>query len=269
MNIPVIKKVVLIGAGNLAGVLGKQLLKKGFVITQVYSRSLERAEILANELGGQALHQLNKISKMADLYIVCVSDDAIAELASKLRLKNKLVIHTSGSVNMQVLKPISANYGVLYPLQTFSLQSRIKWSKTPILIEAATDLAKNMLGAVAISLSKEVHEVNSHQRLQLHLAAVFCCNFSNHLYHLAKQYLEHEKIPLFQLLHPIIQQTAKKIKKLSPQEAQTGPALRNDQTTIKQHEQLLKAYPTHLAIYKILTQSIITTKKEKNGKLQK
>ncbi len=250
------KKIVLIGAGNLAHHLAKLLLKRGHEIIQVYGRTEAAAKQLGMKLFSVHTTVLQELKPDADIYIICVKDKAIAEVAAKLKPGNKLVLHTSGATSMQVLKGSSKKYGVLYPLQTFSAQSKVKWNKIPFLIEGNTAAAKNEVLQFALGLVKEVYEMNSEKRMKLHLAAVFACNFSNHLYTLSKQYLEEEGIPLFHLLAPLIQQTAKKIKKNNPAEVQTGPAVRNDEAVMKQHLQLLKGKEKFRKVYEVMSNSI-------------
>jgi len=188
-----------------------------------------------------------------------VSDNAISSLSSKLNLKDKLVVHTSGSVSMNELQSTS-NKGVFYALQSFSKEQEVDFSTIPICIEAESKKDLDLLEILAKSISKKIYHINSNQRKSLHVAAVFVNNFTNHLYHIGNEICEENKIP-FKILQPIIQETATKIVTLSPFEAQTGPAKRNDTETIKKHKAMLTA--NQQEIYTLLTKSIYKTYGEK------
>jgi predicted short-subunit dehydrogenase-like oxidoreductase (DUF2520 family) len=263
------KKIVLIGAGNLAHHLAALLVKKGHEIIQVVSRHEESARTLGLKFFTSHTTSLNKINQEADIYLICINDSEIENVASSLHLKGKLVLHTSGSIGIRALKKASGKYGVIYPLQTFTAGAKVKWSRIPLLIEGNTIAVTNEITSFALSLCKQVHTLNSMQRQKLHLAAVFACNFSNHLYTLAEDFLQEEKSNTFDLLKPLILQTAKKIKKISPAEAQTGPAIRNDKNVIEGHLKLLAEHKIHKELYTLFTKSIYASaiKKKKDGEL--
>ena len=246
-------KIVFIGAGNVAGALAKALHKTHDIV-QVYSKSDAHAKQLASILKCSFTTDLKKIIADADIYIVAVKDDAIEQVASVLRLKNKLVLHTSGAVDMSLLKKITSRYGVLYPLQTFSKDSLLKKS-IPFCIEASDENVKKILEGLVKELGGKINELTSKQRAKLHMAAVFVNNFTNHLFAIADDILKEDKIP-FDLLLPLIEETIAKIKSRPPLQSQTGPALRNDKKTIKKHEKMLSGKPEYLKIYKKLTKSI-------------
>jgi predicted short-subunit dehydrogenase-like oxidoreductase (DUF2520 family) len=246
-------KIVFIGAGNVASAIAKTLHKKHDIV-QVYSKSNAHAEQLASVLHCSFTNSLKKIVSDADIYIIAVKDDAIEQVASVLRLGNKLVLHTSGAIDISPLKKISNRYGVLYPLQTFSKDSLIK-KGIPFCIEASDKNVKTELEELVKELKGEVHVLNSKQRARLHLAAVFVNNFTNHMFAIAEDILNEDKIP-FDLLLPLIDETITKIKYKSPFQSQTGPALRKDKKTIKKHEKMLSDKPDYLSIYKQMTKSI-------------
>lgn len=258
------KKIVLIGSGNLAFHLAAVLVKKGHEIIQFVGRNPETTAELGMKYFTTHTTDLKAINTGADIYIICVNDSEITNVAKQLRLQDKLVLHTSGTSNLSLLKAVSAKTGVLYPLQTFSKKSKVKWTKIPLLVEGNSVAATNELKEFAATLSKKIVSLNSAQRLKFHLAAVMACNFSNHLYTLSKDFLTKEKVNHFELLLPLINQTAKKIKKTSPKEAQTGPAIRGDKNTIDIHLKLLEKYPESKKLYALFTQSIIAGR---NGKL--
>ncbi len=246
-------KIVFIGAGNVATVLAQAVNGKRKTV-QVYSKSISSAKKLGNILGCSFTDNLKKISREADMYIISIKDDAIDKVATKLHLKNKVVVHTSGSVDMKSLKKISENYGVLYPLQTFSKKSKLK-KDVPFCIEGSSEKAYKQLEELVKELGGKAYHINSIARAKLHLAAVFANNFTNHMYAIAYDILQKEHIP-FDVLLPLIHETVNKLEKLNPVESQTGPAIRRDKKTIKKHLEILKKRPEYLNLYKQLTKSI-------------
>ncbi len=250
------QKIVIIGAGNVATHLAKRLQKKEFEILQIVSKSEKSAKDLSLILKVPFTTDINKINRNADIYLLCIPDDEILNVASTLKLPEKLIIHTSGSVQINVLKNISANIAVLYPLYSFSKQIKISFSSVPILIEASNPASLDKLKQLAAAIAKSVTEVSSTNRLKIHLAAVMVNNFTNHLFAQSYDFLKQEKINLFHLLQPLIKQTVKKIKTLPPASVQTGPAKRGDNTTLKKHLQLLEKHPEQKKIYKLFTSLI-------------
>ncbi len=194
----------------------------------------------------------------ADLYIIAVSDDAISNVSEQIPYKNKLVVHTSGGISLEALAPNNRK-GVFYPLQTFSKNKVVNFKTIPICIESQNASDFQLLQKVAQSISDSVFAINSEQRKALHVAAVFVSNFSNHMYKIGNDICIENNLP-FEILSPLIQETAEKITQLSPNEAQTGPAIRNDKETINAHLTLLSD-ENQKNIYTILTQSI-----QNNGK---
>ena len=247
------EKIVIIGAGNVATHLAKRLQKKEHEILQIVSRTEKSGKDLSLIISAPFTTDLKKINTNADVYLLCVPDDEILKIASTLKLPKKLIIHTSGSVEMNVLKNISSNIAVFYPLYSFSKQIKVSFSSAPVLIEASNPASLQKLKLLAHSVAKNVTEVSSHDRLKIHLAAVMVNNFTNHLYTQSYDYLKKEKINLFHLLQPLIKQTIKKIKTLPPASAQTGPARRGDNTTLKKHLALLEKYPEQQKVYKLFT----------------
>ena len=249
--------IVILGGGNVAYHLTNALLQNSAVnVVQVYNRSLEKIGCFKNKT-----EITNKLSELkdADIYILAVSDNAISQLSSTLNLKNKLVVHTSGSMAMDELKSIS-NKGVFYLLQTFSKERKIDFSAVPICIEAETEKDLMLLETLATSISKNCYHINSNQRKSLHVAAVFVNNFVNHLYHIGNEICEENNVP-FEIFLPLILETANKITKLTPYKAQTGPAIRNDTKTIEKHKAMLTK--NQQDIYTLLTKSIYNTYGEK------
>lgn len=250
-------KISIIGGGNVGYHLTAILLKtKNVKLVEVYNRTLDKIEYLKSHT---SITTNLKHLKEADIYIICVADNAIEEISKKLNFNNKLVVHTSGSVAMEELK-CNANKGVFYPLQSFSKDKKVDFSEIPICIEATLKKDLDVLEVIAKSISKNCYHINSEQRSNLHVSAVFVNNFVNHLYFIGNQICEHNSVP-FEILHPIIKETALKITTLSPFDAQTGPAKRNDTKTLKKHEAMLTE--NQKEIYKLLTKSIYKTYGEK------
>ena len=252
-------KVVIIGSGNVATHITKALYAVNVQITQVWSYHYKNALVLANQVKAQAIAKLKDIDKGADIYLIAVKDDAIAEVVAQLYKFKGLVAHTSGSVDMNIFKGSFENYGVFYPLQTFSKIKELSFATIPLCLEANNKSALQSLIDIANRLSSNVIEVSSEKRKILHLTAVFACNFTNHLYALANEILKANQLE-FDILRPLINETAAKIQNALPSEVQTGPAIRNDNETLNKHKQLLNKQPALLEIYKTLSESIKKTR---------
>ena len=223
--------VVILVAGNVATHLFKGFSKTSEVsVVQWYNRSLSAIQSYENKV--DVTDDLNTL-KDADVYILAVSDDVIGELSSKLPFKNKLVVHTSGSVSVYDIDK-KHKRGVLYPLQSFSKNAEMDFANVPICIETIDKACFPILKELSLSLGSPIKRINSDQRRVLHLAAVFVNNFTNQLYRIGHEITESEGAE-FDLLKPLILETAKKVQEMSPFKAQTGPAKRNDKKTIKKH----------------------------------
>jgi predicted short-subunit dehydrogenase-like oxidoreductase (DUF2520 family) len=253
-------KVIIIGSGNVA-----QHLIAAFQNPQNLGTEIELVQVFSRQIGSVSHlldldHITNDLDTLAeaDLYIIAVSDDAIADISSKLLFKNRLVVHTSGSVSLNSLDDNNRK-GVFYPLQTFTKNKAVDFRTIPICLESENATDFQLLEKVAKVISDKTFAINSEQRKALHIAAVFVNNFTNHLYQIGQEICLENQVP-FEILKPLIAETANKIMLLSPEEAQTGPAKRNDTDTIEAHEAFL-SNQNHLTIYKILTQSI-----QQNGK---
>lgn len=245
-------KVVLFGTGNVASHLAKTFINATTIeLVQIYSRSKKSLKQFNNI---PTTTNLNNLAK-ADVYIIAIPDDAIANFSKKIPKLNGLLVHTSGSVSMNSIDKQHTR-GVFYPLQTFSKDTWVDFKKIPICIEAEQQQNVYLLEKLAKNISDKVFLINSKQRKSLHVAAVFVNNFTNHLYHIAHEICKEHAVP-FEVLAPLIKETASKITNLSPYTAQTGPAKRNDIKTIKAHLALLKQEQQN--IYKLLTQSIQQT----------
>jgi predicted short-subunit dehydrogenase-like oxidoreductase (DUF2520 family) len=246
--------VALLGAGNVATHLYRAFKNSETVnITQWYNRSYTAISSYANEV--DTIDDLNKL-KNADIYILAVSDDYISKLSQQLPFTNRLVAHTSGSVSMHDLDKKN-QIAVFYPLQTFSKDIEIDFSEIPICFEVYQKENLQLLKSLAQTIGCRAHKISTDQRQKLHLAATFVNNFVNQLYRIGHEICEAEGVE-FNLLKPLISETAKKIQDLSPYRAQTGPAKRDDKKTIKRHLKQLEK-EEHEAIYKLLTASIKKT----------
>lgn len=248
--------IVLLGSGNVATHLGLALKRAGHEILQVYSRDLQHAEELAQKLRARAIDNLEELTSDAELYIISVSDSAISSVVDAFPFRDGFLVHTSGTTRLDVLGAASKNIGVFYPIQTFSKQKDVDFKRIPLALEANSVESERMLMELACSISDTVVKLNSQQREILHLSAVFACNFSNHLYAVANNLLAENKLS-FDLLRPLIAETATKAQFFSPADVQTGPAVRNDQLTINKHLNLLEENPGLRKIYEMLSQDII------------
>jgi predicted short-subunit dehydrogenase-like oxidoreductase (DUF2520 family) len=250
-----IQRIVLIGSGNVATQLGRALKSAGLEIMQVYSRSPEAARALAAELNCDATHRLDSLLPGADLYLVSVADDAISEVAVGFPFSEVLVAHTSGSTPMDVLDVAGNRSGVFYPLQTFSKNVEIDMWQVPLCLEARHEEDLQLLEQLAGMLSHNVQRINSDDRRILHVAAVFACNFTNHMYTLAGDVL-HSRGLSFDIMGPLIRETTRKATVSPPLQVQTGPALRHDKKTIDAHNKALEALPHLQKMYNFISQSI-------------
>ena len=243
--------------------LGNALKIVGFTIDQVYSRTIKPAEKLAHQLDCSATSHVDAIRNDADLYIISVSDDGLESLVGKLHLGKGLVVHTSGSLAMDILSSLSESIGVFYPLQTFTKERKMDLTTVPFCIEANSPETLEQIKTIAGKLSSDVREVSSAQRRQLHLAAVFACNFTNYMYFIAIEIVQEAGLN-FDLLLPLIKETAQKITDLSPAAAQTGPALRDDKQVMEQHVKMLSQWPEYQDLYKRISIEILKIKSLKH-----
>nr|WP_294945005.1 Rossmann-like and DUF2520 domain-containing protein [uncultured Mucilaginibacter sp.] len=257
-------RITLIGSGNVATHLSAALKNAGHRLVQVYSPTMQNAALLAYHVGASAIDNLNDIDDETDIFIIAVKDDAIAALVPALSRLGKLIVHTSGAVDIQTLLDITLNAGVFYPLQTFSKTKELNFREVPMCIEGADEAITTQLVDLARSISNSVYRVSSAQRKVLHLAAVFACNFTNHLYSVAEGLLK-EHTMNFDMLRPLILETADKIKKHLPANVQTGPAVRKDEQTMQAHLQMLDGKTELQEIYVSLSQDIIKNSNRGNG----
>jgi len=251
--------ISIIGSGGVATHLASALYNVGHNITSVYSRSIDNAKLLSAKVNAKAVCNINHLPN-SEVYIIAVSDDPIESVVKQLPNTNAIVVHTSGSVSVDVFNNRIKNYGSFYPLQTFSKEKQVDFLTIPIFIEASNAKTEQTLIQLAQSVSKVVKVTDSFKRAQLHLAAVFACNFTNHLYSIADDILKKSDLDI-SVLKPLIEECVNKLNTLSPQQAQTGPAARKDLKIIDKQLDFLSNDKELQQIYKIFTERIIRSNK--------
>jgi len=249
-------RITIIGSGNVATHLAAAFKNAGHSIAQVYSRDIQHASLLAYHVKAEPIDDLNEINPETDLFLVAIKDDSIGKIVEKLAKYDRLIVHTSGATSMAVLLAFTDNAGVFYPLQTFSKTKEVNFRTVPLCIEGANVEITSRLEELARTVSNNVYRVDSEKRKILHLAAVFACNFPNYLYYAASQLLQQHELD-FNLLRPLIIETAEKVQEHLPADMQTGPAIRRDEKTMAAHVQLLAGNPDLQQVYEQLSQLII------------
>ncbi|RYY48843.1 MAG: DUF2520 domain-containing protein [Chitinophagaceae bacterium] len=248
-------KIALIGSGNVATVLGRLIVNSNHQVCQVISRELSHARVLADELGATATDFDGTPDKTADLYIIAISDTALDHFFVKGAISDKVVVHTAGSVSKDVLLNFAKSYGVLYPLQTLR-KEMMHIPPIPLLVDGNDEASTAFIESFARSISNNVQRTNDEQRLKLHAAAVIVSNFTNHLYAIAEDFCVKENVD-FDMLKPLVIETALRITHASPAKVQTGPAIRKDILTLDKHLRLFTAHPKLRTMYLRLTDSIM------------
>ena len=247
-------EIVILGSGNVATHLYRAFMAaEGIRVKQVYNHSEGSLDFFRNKT--EVTTDISELAP-ADIYLLALKDDVIPEVAAKLQQLKALVVHTSGSVAMDALSGCERR-GVFYPLQTFSKENEVNYSTIPFCLEANSLEDLQLLRKLAAKISGNSYEISSEQRKKLHLSAVFVCNFVNHLYAIGEDICQKSEIP-FEILQPLIKETANKVQHASPAEVQTGPAIRNDRSTINAHLQLLGSSDENRKIYELLTSAIQT-----------
>ena len=248
-------QIVIIGAGNVATHIGIALTKAGMKPIQIFSKTENNAAKLSFLVNTEYTINPDNI-KDADIYILAIRDSAIKDIIKYPKLQNKFLVHTAGSVSIDVFKDTTSKYGVFYPLQTLKKSLEVDFTKVPMCIEASEEESLLILKKIASKISDNVYFINSDQRKKLHLAAVYVNNFVNHLFAIANDIVEKTGVDK-KILLPLIEQTFMNIEKNNPAQIQTGPALRNDISTIEKHLEQLKQFPKiYTDVYKIITESI-------------
>ncbi|MES2487076.1 MAG: Rossmann-like and DUF2520 domain-containing protein [Bacteroidota bacterium] len=249
-------RITIIGSGNVATHMAAAFKNAGHKIVQVYSRDMQNAALLAYHVKAEPVDDLQHLNSDTDVFVIAVKDDVIGVIAEQLAKHDKLILHTSGATDLYALLAFTDKAGVLYPLQTFSKIKEVNFRQVPLCIEGADAGITRQIEELAQSISNNIYRVDSAQRKILHLAAVFACNFPNYLYEVARQLLDAKGLD-FDLLRPLILETAEKVQERLPGQVQTGPALRNDSGTLEVHLKLLVETPHLQQIYTMLSQGII------------
>ncbi len=258
-----IKKIAFIGAGNVATHLAKASIKNGFKVIEVYSRTEESAKALANKLNCQYNTNHLDITKKADLYIMAISDKAIEKESRKFVVNTKkILVHTSGSVGLDAIIGNSENTGVLYPLQTFTIERALTFKKIPLFIEADKHETMHQLKEFAQKIADQVIELNSIDRMYLHIAAVFFCNYVNFMLCSGQKIIKKNHFS-HKYFEPLLDETIRKAIDIGPEKAQTGPASRGDIETINKHLEALCNEPELKDLYASIADAIL---KHKNYK---
>ena len=251
-----IQTIVVLGSGNVATHLSIAFYQAGFKILQVYSRNLGNARELANKIGANFTSDLAKINDNSDLYLFAISDSAIQSVLENKNWTGKILVHTAGSISIEIFKPYSENFGVIYPLQTFSKKRDIDISNVPFFIEASSQGIADTLESLVKKISKIIYSISFKDREILHLAAVFANNFSNHMFAVAAEILKKHNLP-FDYLKPLIEETSLKAIELGPTAAQTGPAIRANPDVMQKHITLLENETELQNLYKFISDNII------------
>ena len=253
------QSISFIGAVKLASHLAFAFKERGYRFLQVYNRSSANGLKLASSLDCEYISDIKSLSDQADIYCITLSDSVIEEFSKKLQLNNKLVVVFSGTLDIDLLRQCSGNYGVIYPPQTFSGGKPVNFQNIPLCVDGNNNESLGMLLALAGSVSSKVFQVTLEQRQILHVAAVFASNFTNFLHSSAEKLLKDHGLP-HDLLGPLVAKTAENFSSDEIFALQTGPAIREDYAVLKLHEHLLEAYPEFQKIYQLLSSSIIHQK---------
>ena len=258
------KRIVLIGSGNLAEALARAVAKSDCEAVQLFARNPERGPVVARLAGCGWTSDPADLCRTADLYLIAVSDRAVAEVASTLPIPERAAVtHTAGSVPLEAIPERFTRRAVFYPMQTFTKGRKVDFSEIPVFLETSDPGFRPELEAFARSLSRQVIWADSAQRAKVHLAAVFACNFANHMYALGEEVVRSAGLD-FEVLKPLIAETAAKAcDSRSPRDVQTGPAVRNDTDTQQRHLALLDGNPALQEIYSQISKEIWKTSKNR------
>ncbi|MBR4440132.1 MAG: DUF2520 domain-containing protein [Bacteroidales bacterium] len=247
--------IFVFGTGNVAWSLIPALKKAGHNVVGVYGRTIDNVRAISNAFGVVPVFELDKITPYADIYFIVTSDNGIVPAASALKTRH-IVLHTSGTTDINVLKRFFKKCGVIYPVQTFSKSVNVDFANVPLLVESSDEITSQKIMMLANSLSSDVREMTSAQRRVLHLSAVFACNFTNHMIAASKMLMAKDKVD-FSLLEPLIHETVRKALESDPVLCQSGPAVRNDTRILNYHLEMLNQYPYLKKIYSFVSESII------------
>ena len=247
--------VSIVGSGNLASHLIPRLIEKGIKVQQLFSRNATTAKSLSRKYKIEFASTLNDIDLNVDIILLCVSDTSIRTITPHFKNYKGILVHTSGTAPLSDLNKHKGNNGVLYPLQTFSPKVKVNWNDIPVFVEGNNEATEKKVLQISKKLSKKTYSLNSKQRKELHLGAVFVNNFVNACYDIAYTHLQNKNLK-WEYLLPLIQQTTLKIERNAPKDVQTGPARRNDQKIINEHLELLKKEKNAMEVYRVMTEYI-------------
>ncbi|MCU0328442.1 MAG: F420-dependent NADP oxidoreductase [Chitinophagales bacterium] len=258
------KKIVIIGSGNVAHHLVRKVTSSNHKLLQIYNRSHDSMGSYAEYVDKTS--DVYSLSRQADIYIICVRDNAVEAVAKSLSLNGKLVLHTSGSLSIDVLSTASDRFGVLFPIQSFNKNIQVTQTEIPIIYEGNTSEVCQEIKLFAQSISKKTYALSYEDRQKINLAGVLVNNFSNFLFTLASDFLKASDID-FSILHPLIQNTVDKLKLDAPQNLQTGPAFRHDFETMEHHVNMLKSHDNKLIgeIYQLFSEAIMLRYPKENN----
>ena len=260
-----IKRVTIVGAGNVGHNFGLAFRQAGYLIHEIYSRTKTSALLLSQTLNCNYTTDLSQLNANTDLIIIAVNDDAIPEVLKRLKIKDKPIVHTSGSTPIEIFDGLGfEQVGIFYPVQSFSKNDTESLSPIPICVEGGDPKTEDLLLSLARSVSTKVYGMDSEKRKALHVAAVFANNFSNHMYHIADDLLRQHQIS-FEIIRPLIEKTSNKLKNERPLNAQTGPAVRNDRKIIDIHLNYLKDQGHYQEIYELVTKDIFESQQKKKS----
>ena len=256
MNSLFSKNIAVIGTGNLAFHICNVLKKEGFNLQLIIGRNKTKVAEIGKKFKVSYTNQISLIPENIDLIFVCVKDDAVEEVIKSIKtdVSNRIIIHTSGSLAIDVIKKKTKNAGVFYPVFSFNKNRNVNFKKIPVLIETSKGKAQQTISKMAQIITDNVISVNSEQRKKIHLAAVISNNFVNYLYTVAEDFLKENKLP-FNLLVPLITDAALRLQDNQPSKMQTGPALRGDKNILNKHLEMLKNKEI-IKIYTLLSKQI-------------
>ncbi|HZG00003.1 MAG TPA: DUF2520 domain-containing protein [Chitinophagales bacterium] len=248
-------KLVIVGAGNVGFHLGQRLHQAGYDIKQVFSLTPHHGKSLGEKVNSTFTNDVAQITPDADVYIVCVKDDAMKNVYNVLPVKNRIVLHTAGSVVKNVSSRTDLHQGVLYPLQSFNRSAEVSWENVPVFVDGDNDSVISIASELGYALTQNVKRANDEQRLKVHIAAVFANNFSNHCLAIGQKLLEQNGYD-FDVLKPLVETTFKRLQHSNPSDVQTGPAKRGDDNTVDKHLNALVEHRNWKELYRYLSDDI-------------
>ena len=257
-----IRNVVMIGTGKLAQALSPVLLENGIHIMQFFSRELTHAQNLADQFNTDYTNNWNELNRVADLYIICVKDDAISEVSeamSKQLDHTANICHTSGSRGIEAISTYFTHRACMWPMQSFTFQSKIIWPEVPIFL-SGTDSILNEIEVVCKKFSKKVFRIDEEKKKWVHVAAVFANNFSNYNLSITEKILDSCGVPL-EVMEPMMQNMIRNVFTIGPGNTQSGPANRGDRKTMEMQQKMLAdKFPEYENLYQLYSE-IISQKK--------